>query len=243
MARHSPPSTRAMPSVDAFVDGLGGLVIGLAAAVAGGIAHARNSPTAIATLIICGVVLSPFFIVATLTPSASRCVPIAVAGIVIVAPLVARNVSPPWNAPRSPRSGATLRARGRAVGGRDGAGEPAARGRAIGCLRSAAARALRPRRRRFFFPVSRRSPSRHRVRLLAGDGPPADEAATTTPSSQAPLPPRDTPPPRPPPPAWRRRSARRPAKPRAAGRAIPRANSKQGSSTPRAPSEASSAAA
>ena len=74
-----------MPSVDAFVDGLGGLIIGLAAAIAGGIAHARSSPTAIATLIICGVVLSPFFIVATLTLcfGLACCVPIAVAGIVI----------------------------------------------------------------------------------------------------------------------------------------------------------------
>ena len=51
-----------MPSVDAFVDGLGGVVIGLAAAIAGGIAHARSSPTAIATLVICGLILSPFVI-------------------------------------------------------------------------------------------------------------------------------------------------------------------------------------
>ena len=75
-------------------------------------------------------------------------------------------------------------------------------------------------------------------------GRPADEAATMTPSSQAPLPPRDTPTSAPPATRLPPSAARPPAR---TGRRRPGPSrgrtASRGSSTPRAPSEASSAAA
>jgi len=242
-----------MPSVDAFVDGLGGLVIGLAAAVAGGIAHARNSPTAIATLVICGLILSPFFIVATLTLcfGLACCVPIAVAGIVIAwLPSWLRNVGAVLSNVRHVI--ATFWSNLFGLEAVQSAGEmaqanPLLAAGAIGCALMLLPPALFVLGVAVFFfllfaPLT--VPATAYVCWLAM-GRPADEAATMTPSSQAPLPPRDTPTSAPPatrlPPSVGAAAGENRA-PQAGS--IPRANSKQGLfHAARAPSEASSAAA
>lgn len=241
-----------MPSVDAFVDGLGGVVIGLAAAIAGGIAHARNSPTAIATLVICGLILSPFVIVATLTLcfGLACCVPIAVAGIVIAwLPSWLRNVGAVLSNVR--HVVATFWSNLFGLEAVQSAGEmaqanPLLAAGAIGCALMLLPPALFVLGVAVFFfllfaPLT--VPATAYVCWLAM-GRPADEAATMTPSSQAPLPPRDTPTSAPPatrlPPSVGAAAGENRA-PQAGS--IPRANSKQGLFAARAPSEASSAAA
>jgi hypothetical protein len=85
-----------MPAPIDVLDGIGAIAIALAAAICGGIAQAWESPLATITILGCGVILTPFLVVASIATGLGVvcCAPVAVGGLACAyVPAIARHLT------------------------------------------------------------------------------------------------------------------------------------------------------